>query len=63
MSELLNTNLFSLEEAEENDAWLTARGSHVPETVEYGISSFVYKSETPFPKKILHFIEKKQILF
>ncbi len=61
LSELLNTNLFSLEEAEENDAWLTeARGSHVPETVEYGISSFVYKSETPFSKeKFWHFIEKE----
>ncbi len=61
LTDLLNTNLFSLAEAEENENWLTEeRGSHRPETLEYGISSFVYKSHKPFHKeKFWHFIEKE----
>ena len=39
---------------------LEERGSHNPETLEYGISSFVYKNVKPFAKeKFWQFIEKE----
>ena len=38
-----------MNEAAENPDWLAEeRGAHTPETEEYGISSFVFKSRKPF---------------
>ena len=49
-NELLNTNLFNFEEAEQSESWLEElnKEEHTPETEEYGISSFVYRSKKPF---------------
>ena len=46
---ILGTKLFSMEEAEKHDEWLKeARiGEHVPESIEYGIHSFTFKSFRP----------------
>mgnify|MGYP005854260367 FL=1 len=47
--EVLNTRLFNFEEAERSAGWLKElRGEHIPETEEYGISSFVFRSDRPF---------------
>lgn len=49
-SEILNTKLFSFEDAQNNAGWqkeLEAE-SHIPETEEYGISSFVFYNQKPF---------------
>ena len=66
-SRILGTSLFTLSKAEEHEEWLKeARiGEHVPETLEYGIHSFTYKSRRPFhPAKLYdvfhHTMEKKE---
>jgi G3E family GTPase len=47
---ILNTGLFNLEAAENSAGWQKELegGSHVPETEEYGISSFVFRDKRPF---------------
>ncbi|MDI1310195.1 MAG: zinc metallochaperone GTPase ZigA [Methylotenera sp.] len=49
LDRIMNTGLFDFDEASEAAGWLQElRGEHVPETEEYGISSFVYRSRKPF---------------
>jgi len=48
-SEILNTTLYDEEKAAAAPGWLKElRGEHLPETQEYGISSFVYRARRPF---------------
>jgi G3E family GTPase len=48
--DILNTGLFDFDEASQSAGWMQemAKESHVPETEEYGISSFVYERIRPF---------------
>jgi G3E family GTPase/TPR repeat protein len=48
-TKILGTKRFSMKEAEKHEEWLKeARvGEHVPETIEYGIHSFTFKSYRP----------------
>lgn len=49
LGRILNTELFDIERARTAPGWLSElRGEHVPETVEYGIRSFVYRARRPF---------------
>jgi G3E family GTPase len=50
LGRIINTNLFNLEEASQSAGWIEElkKGAHKPETEEYGISSFVYRSRNPF---------------
>lgn len=49
LKEVINTGRFDFERASQAPGWLQeARGTHVPETIEYGITSFTYKVRKPF---------------
>ena len=54
---ILDTGLFDFDKAHEHPMWakeLYGFADHVPETVEYGVTSYVYRAHQPFiPEKIL----------
>ena len=54
---ILDTGLFDFDEAHEHPMWakeLYGFADHVPETEEYGVSSYVYRARLPFvPERIL----------
>lgn len=58
ISEILNTERFDFGRAQEAPGWLKEmRGEHVPETEEYGITSFSYVARRPFnPEKFNQFL-------
>ena len=60
--EILNTGLFNFEEAEQSAGWIEElnKEEHTPETEEYGISSFVYRSKKPFdPERFWNYIQNQ----
>ena len=59
-NEILNTGIFNFEEAEQSAGWIDElnKDEHTPETEEYGIGSFVYRSRKPFdPNRFWHFVQ------
>lgn len=60
--QILNTALFNFKEAEQSAGWQEelSKEEHTPETEEYGISSFVYRSKKPFhPERFMDYIQHK----
>jgi G3E family GTPase len=59
LQKIINTGLFDFNQAALSPTWLKElRGEHVPETLEYGIDSFVYKADRPFhPERFMHWTE------
>jgi len=60
MNRILDTDLFDFDEASTSAGWLVElNGEHTPESEEYGISSFVYRSRRPFhPSRFWDFLQK-----
>ena len=61
-TEILNTNLFDFEEAEQSAGWMEelSKEEHTPETEEYGIGSFVYRTKIPFdPIRFWDFVQNQ----
>lgn len=61
-TEILNTNLFDFEEAEQSAGWMEelSKDEHTPETEEYGIGSFVYRTKIPFdPIRFWDFVQNQ----
>ena len=49
LGEVLDTGLFDYDKAESSAGWIRElQGEHTPETEEYGISSFTYRTSEPF---------------
>jgi G3E family GTPase len=61
LGQVLGTGLFNFEQAEQAPGWMKElRGEHVPETEEYGISSFVYRARRPFhPERFKQLIDSE----
>ncbi len=61
LDSILNTGLFDEEKAAENPLWykeLYLPETHVPETEEYGVKSFVYRARRPFdPGRLVAFLD------
>ena len=54
---ILDTGLFDFDTAHEHPLWakeLYGFADHVPETEEYGVSSFVYRARAPFHPQRIH---------
>ncbi len=62
INEVLNTGLFNFERAQQAPGWLKEmRSEHIPETEEYGISSFNYTARRPFdPEKFYNFLHSTE---
>ena len=61
LDRVLDTGLFDFGQAEQAPGWLAElRGEHLPETEEYGIRSFVYRSRIPFhPKRFWELVHSE----
>ncbi|MDP2090306.1 MAG: GTP-binding protein [Candidatus Gracilibacteria bacterium] len=64
ISEIVDTGLFDFEKAEKSPLWVKelesgGHSTHISETDEYGISSFLYKREIPFhPERFMQAASK-----
>jgi G3E family GTPase len=61
LNHIINTGLFDFDKTSQSAGWIAelekGPGNHVPETEEYGISSFVYRSRKPFhPQRFWNYL-------
>ncbi|MBS4197506.1 GTP-binding protein [Lederbergia citri] len=60
LKDLINTQAFDFEKASQAAGWIKELNEeHIPETEEYGISSFVYRRKRPFhPERLNQWLEE-----
>jgi G3E family GTPase len=60
LKKILNTKKFDFERAVLSPGWLQSlKESHVPETLEYGIGSFIFRARRPFhPQRLYDHVKK-----
>jgi G3E family GTPase len=58
-ADLLHTGRFDMDEAETAPGWVAElNGEHIPETIEYGISSLLFRAPEPFhPQRLWDLLE------
>jgi G3E family GTPase len=63
LDDVLDTGLFDFTKAARAPGWLQElRGAHVPETTQYGISSFVFRARVPFhPGRLMAVLEDGEL--
>lgn len=63
LAEILNTKRFDFDKASAAPGWMAvSRGEELPETAEYGITSFVYRARKPFhPERLYRFMTNKKL--
>ena len=54
LAEILGTGLYDQAQAEKKPGWLDSLVEHTPETIEYGISNFIYQRRRPFHPARFH---------
>jgi len=61
LKEVLNTGLFDFEKTSQSAGWIEELNKdHVPETEEYGISSFVFRDKRPFhPVRFWNYLNRE----
>lgn len=64
LKDVVNTGLFDMQEASQSAWWIQELQRwpehHTPETIEYGINSFVYRADKPFhPQRLHDFLSQK----
>ena len=60
LEDILHTGLFDFDATSQNAGWIAEleKDHHTPETTEYGISSFVYRSRKPFhPERLWNYLQ------
>lgn len=60
LHDIVSTGMFNYDEAEQSAGWIAElkKDAHTPETDEYGIASFVFRSKKPFdPKRFWNFVQ------
>ena len=61
IGEVIGTGIFDFEKAESSAGWIKElENEHLPETEEYGIGSFIFRSKKPFhTDRFLDFVQNK----
>jgi G3E family GTPase len=61
IDQIIDTHLFDFEAASQAPGWLKEmRGEHIPESEQYGITSFVYRARRPFhPQRFFNWIQRE----
>ena len=62
VEDVISTGLFDFEKAQQAPGWLKEmRGEHIPETEEFGITSFSFVARRPFhPEKFFNFLHDSE---